>query len=219
MAIPAIAPYPMPTASDLPKKQVDWVADPARCALLLHDVQAYFLAPYDHGSALYTELLANLVALRRRAAELGVPVVYSAQPGGMTPRQRGLLHDFWGPGMSAAASDTAIVEELRPAEGDLVVTKWRYSAFVRSPLREFLAETGRDQLIVGGVYAHVGCLMTCVDAYSSDIRPFLAADAVADFGAEDHHLALDYAARCCAAVHTTAQLLDQLAVPSAGETP
>jgi isochorismate hydrolase len=216
MGIPAIEPYRMPTASELPKNRVDWWPDPDRSVLFLHDMQAYFLAPYDPDSALYGELLANVRALRERAAHLGMPVVYSAQPGDMDRAQRGLLHDFWGPGMSAREHDTAIVEVLRPADGDLVLTKWRYSAFVRSELRDVITNSGRDQLIICGVYAHVGCLMTAVDAFSFDIRPFLVADAVADFSADHHRSALDYAAQCCAAVHTTAQILDHLAVPYEG---
>jgi isochorismate hydrolase len=212
MSIPAITPYPMPSASELPDNRVDWWPDPDRAVLFLHDLQAYFLAPYEPGSSPYEELLANIRALRERAVALGIPVVYSAQPGAMDREQRGLLHDFWGPGMSAGEHDTAIVEALRPADGDLVLTKWRYSAFVRSELRGVLEKFGRDQLIVCGVYAHIGCLITAVDAFSSDIQPFLVADAVADFSADQHRLALDYAARCCAAVHTTAQTLDFLTV-------
>ncbi|MGW7003955.1 isochorismatase family protein [Streptomyces sp. NPDC054933] len=210
MGIPAIAPYPMPAEPDLPRNRVGWRPDPNRAVLFLHDMQAYFLAPYDRESAPYTQLMANTRALRDRSGELGIPVVYSAQPGDMDRKQRGLLYDFWGAGMSAHASDTRIVDPLRPADGDLVLTKWRYSAFVRSELREVIERSGRDQLIVCGVYAHVGCLMTAVDAFSADIQPFLLADAVADFSADHHRFALEYAAQCCAAVLTTAQVLSML---------
>ncbi|SFQ02922.1 Isochorismate hydrolase [Amycolatopsis arida] len=213
MGIPALAPYPMPTAPSLPANQVGWRPDPARAVLLLHDMQAYFLAPYPRGGPPFTDLMANARRLRERAAALGVPVVYSAQPGGMDRAQRGLLHDFWGPGMSRADADVRIVEELRPAEGDVVLTKWRYSAFVRSGLAELISRLGRDQLVVCGVYAHVGCLMTAVDAFSLDIQPFLVADAVADFSAEYHRLALDYAALRCAAVLPTDAVLAALGAP------
>lgn len=86
-------------------------------------------------------------------------------------------------------------------------TKWRYSAFFRSGLLERMRAHGRDQLIICGVYAHVGVLMTAVDAFTHDLETFLAADAVADFSAADHRLALDYAARCCAVVRTVKELV------------
>lgn len=210
MPIPTLEPYPMPTESSLPANQVDWRVDPARAVLLVHDMQSYFLAPFVRDNSPLTELMANTRLLRERAAELGVPVVYTAQPGGMTVGQRGLLHDFWGAGMSTHDTDTRIVDELRPAEGDVVLTKWRYSAFARSPLHKMITDAGRDQLVVCGVYAHVGCLITAVDAFSSDIQPFLIADAVADFSADYHQLALTYAAQRCAAVLSTDQVLAML---------
>lgn len=211
MPIPALDPYPMPTEPNLPANQVDWRADPARAVLLLHDMQRYFLAPFAQDESPFTELIKNARRIRDRAAELGVPVVYSAQPGGMDREQRGLLRDFWGPGMSKQEDEVAIVDDLRPAEGDLVLTKWRYSAFARSELAEVLRRSGRDQLIVCGVYAHVGCLMTAVDAFTMDIEPFLVADAVADFSADHHRLALEYAAGRCAAVVSSDQVLAALA--------
>src|SRR5207247_1829382 len=104
-----------------------------------------------------------------------------------------------------------IVDSLAPTSSDTVLTKWRYSAFHETELADLFARSGRDQLIVCGVYAHVGCLVTACDAFSRDIQPFLVADAVADFTPTDHRLALDYAARRCAAVVTTGQVLTALA--------
>lgn len=218
MAIPPFASYPMPTEQSLPANQVSWRADAARAVLLLHDMQSYFLQPYAWDDSPCAELIANAKRLRARATALGIPVVYSAQTGGMDRAQRGLLHDFWGPGMSTRDSDVKIVDELCPAEGDVVVTKWRYSAFARSGLGDLIRGAGRDQLIVCGVYAHVGCLITAVDAFSMDIQPFFVADAVADFSADYHRLALDYAALRCASVVSTAQLLEMLAAsPTAAD--
>ena len=71
-----------------------------------------------------------------------------------------------------------------------------------------MRSSGRDQLILCGIYAHIGVLMTAVDAYTHDIQPFLVSDAVADFSAERHRMALDYAARCCAVVLSTRELVE-----------
>ncbi|MGW2598873.1 isochorismatase family protein [Streptomyces klenkii] len=206
--IPRIEPYPMPTAGDLPENTAGWAADPARAVLLVHDMQRYFLGPLPQG--LRDELVANAALLRETAAALGIPVAYTAQPGGMSDEQRGLLKDFWGPGMRVDPADRRVVEPLAPAPGDWVFTKWRYSAFFRSDLLGRMRANGRDQLIVCGVYAHVGVLMSAVDAFTNDIRPFLVADAVADFSPAYHRLALEYAAARCAVVTTTKDMLGRL---------
>ena len=207
--IPAIESYPLPTELDLPANTAGWKIDPGRAVLLVHDMQRYFLAPFP--AAVRDPLVANVALVRERCAAAGVPVGYTAQPGGMTDEQRGLLKDFWGPGMRVDPHDREIVDELAPADGDRVYPKWRYSAFHRSDLLADLRAQGRDQLIICGVYAHVGVLMTAVDAYTHDIAPFVVADGVADFSAADHRLALDYAARRCAVVTTAKAVMSWLA--------
>ncbi|MFD4027513.1 isochorismatase family protein [Streptomyces sp. NPDC058576] len=199
----------MPTPDELPGNAAQWTPDPRRAVLLLHDMQRYFLRPLP-ADGTRADLVRNAARLRKRCAELGVPVAYTAQPGSMTDEQRGLLRDFWGPGMRAREADREVVDELAPAAGDWRLTKWRYSAFHHSGLLGRMREEGRDQLIVCGVYAHVGVLMTAVEAFTHDIETFLAADAVADFSREHHLFTLRYAAGRCAAVAVTDTLIDEL---------
>lgn len=203
--IPPIEPYPLPSPGDLPANTAHWKVDPDRAVLLVHDMQNYFLHPLPE--PVRSDLLRHAGLLRRRCAELGVPVAYTAQPGGMTPEERGLLRDFWGPGMRVTEADRQVAAPLAPAPGDWVLTKWRYSAFHRSDLLERMREHRRDQLVLCGVYAHVGVLVTAVEAFTNDIETFMVADAVADFSAEHHRLAMEYAAQRCAVVTTAEEVL------------
>jgi isochorismate hydrolase len=203
--LPAITAYDLPTPERLPENVARWSLNAERAVLLIHDLQSYFLAPYP--ASFQSELVRNVAVLRERCATMGVPVAYTAQPGRMAAADRGLLSDFWGPGMRTDEADRAIVPELAPARQDWVFTKWRYSAFFRSDLLDRMAAAGRDQLIVCGVYAHVGVLMTALDAFTHDIQAFLVADALGDFSADLHQLALDYAAQRCAMVISVADVL------------
>lgn len=196
--IPVIASYSLPTADELPANTATWKVDPSRAVLLVHDMQPFFLRPLPESPC--TQLIDTVAGLVHRARAVGVPVAYTAQPGGMTTEERGLLKDFWGPGMRADPADRAVVGPLAPVQGDWLLTKWRYSAFFRSGLLARMRETGRDQLVVSGVYAHVGVLMSAVEAFTNDIETFLVGDAVADFSLEHHRMALDYAAGRCAVV-------------------
>ncbi|MET9532434.1 MULTISPECIES: isochorismatase family protein [unclassified Streptomyces] len=205
-SIPPIEPYSMPTSGELPARTPRWTVDPARAVLLIHDMQRFFLRPLPDG--LRTELVRNTHALRDHCRSVGMPVAYTAQPGSMTPEQRGLLADFWGHGMRASRTDREIADPLTPAEDDWVFTKWRYSAFFKTDLLQQMRRSGRDQLVVCGVYAHVGVLMSAMEAYTHDIEAFLVADAVADFSEDDHRRTLEYASRTCAVVTTTKEVLE-----------
>lgn len=205
VGLPPIAAYSFPTSGDLPANTAGWTIDPRRAVLLVHDMQRYFLKPFP--DSVRAQLVRNASLVRAWCAERGVPVAYTAQPGGMSSEQRGLLKDFWGAGMRTEPVDREVVDELAPADGDWRFTKWRYSAFYRSDLLERMRSSGRDQLIVCGVYAHVGVLMSAVEAFTNDIETFLVADAVADFSEEYHRMALRYAAERCAVVVTAEQVV------------
>lgn len=215
-AIPAIEPYSMPGPQDLPENVAPWVVSASRTVLMVHDMQQYFMRPFPEGQSPGKELLEHCSLLREACIQLGVPVAYTAQPGGMTKDERGLLKDFWGAGMVGDSADRDIVHALAPTPDDWMMTKWRYSAFFRSDLLKRMRESDRDQLVICGVYAHVGVLTTAVEAFTNDIQTFLVADAVADFSADFHWLALRYAAQRCAVVRNTASILGDLESTPAG---
>lgn len=205
MGLPKIPSYALPADVDLAPARVGWSLDPARAALLVHDLQNYFVASFETPSPLVETVVAHINSLRDACATAGVPVFFSAQPGAQDPRDRGLQRDFWGPGMTDAPEHRAIDARVAPRPGDIVLEKWRYSAFQRTTLESMLRARGRDQLIITGVYAHIGCLLTAADGFMRDIEPFLVADALGDFSRAHHDRALEYAASRCAVVTTTAR--------------
>ncbi|MFD5461642.1 isochorismatase family protein [Kitasatospora sp. NPDC127059] len=210
MGLPRIPSYPLPAVEDLPANRVSWTVDPARAVLLVHDLQNHFLDAFPGDAAPAPELLDNVAALTKAAGANGVPVVYSAQRGGQSPAERGLQQDFWGPGIPDDPRATAIAPAVAPAPGDTVLTKWKYSAFVRTELERLLCDHGRDQLVITGVYAHIGVQATACDAWMRDVRAFVVADAVADFGPEEHRAALEWIAGRCGVVTTTGAVLGAL---------
>ncbi len=206
--LPGRVEYLLPT--EAPASHARWRLDPDRAVLLVHDMQAYFVRIYPDGSPLLDGLVANIRTLRRRCDELGVPVFYTAQQPHADVRDRGLQADVWGPGMRASAEDTDLLAALAPAEGHEVLRKWRYSAFQRSPLEPMMRARGRDQLVVTGIYANIGCLLTAADAFMRDIQPFFPADATADFSLARHLAAVDYVGQHCGQTLLTSDLLQAL---------
>jgi len=208
MGIPKIADYPMPLANSFPPNRTKWQVAPSRAVLLIHDMQEYFLRFYAPDSALITTLLQNLVRLRQWADQHQIPVVYTAQPHVQSAEDRGLLNDMWGPGLTTADPESQqIIAALAPRQDDTVLTKWRYSAFQRTDIAARMQAWTRDQLIIGGVYAHIGCMVTAGDAFMQDIEAFVVGDAVADFSESEHKMALHYIATRCGHVLDTHKVI------------
>lgn len=201
---------PVPPVRELPSSRADWTLDPSRAAVLVHDLQRYFMRPYDPQCPAMTAALASTRAVLAAAREAGLPVFYTAQRGNQDQTERGLQRELWGQGMADVPEHTEILDEVAPADGETVLVKHRYSAFQRSDLAERLAAAGRDQLVIVGVYAHIGITATAFDAFQREVQPFLVADAVADFSAAEHARALDIVAGCCGVVTRTADVVGAL---------
>lgn len=207
MAIPKLTGYALPAATEIPQNKVSWAFEPERAALLIHDMQDYFINFWGENCPMMAQVVANIAALREFCKQHNIPVYYTAQPKEQSDEDRALLNDMWGPGLTRKPEEQQVVAALAPDEDDTVLVKWRYSAFHRSPLEQMLKESGRNQLLITGVYAHIGCMTTATDAFMRDIKPFMVADALADFSRDEHLMALNYVAGRSGRVVMTEDLL------------
>ena len=207
MAIPKLTGYVLPAATEIPQNKVSWAFEPERAALLIHDMQDYFINFWGENCPMMAQVVANIAALREFCKQHNIPVYYTAQPKEQSDEDRALLNDMWGPGLTRKPEEQQVVAALAPDEEDTVLVKWRYSAFHRSPLEQMLKESGRNQLLITGVYAHIGCMTTATDAFMRDIKPFMVADALADFSRDEHLMALNYVAGRSGRVVMTEDLL------------
>jgi len=207
MAIPKLTGYALPAATEIPQNKVSWAFEPERAALLIHDMQDYFINFWGENCPMMAQVVANIAALRAFCKQHNIPVYYTAQPKEQSDEDRALLNDMWGPGLTRKPEEQQVVAALAPDEDDTVLVKWRYSAFHRSPLEQMLKESGRNQLLITGVYAHIGCMTTATDAFMRDIKPFMVADALADFSRDEHLMALNYVAGRSGRVVMTEDLL------------
>lgn len=172
-------------------------------------MQNYFLSAYSPAEEPASAVVAHIKQLIARADEANVPVFYTAQPPEQQEYRRGLLRELWGQGIQTD-DEAGIIADLTPMSHHHVITKWRYSAFSRTDLRESLAFAKRDQLIITGVYGHMGCGVSAVDAFMNDIQPFIVRDAIADFTRDDHAATINWVARRCGRVIDTADVVSGL---------
>jgi maleamate amidohydrolase len=89
-------------------------------------------------------------------------------------------------GLTENASISAIVPELAPIEGELVVNKTVPSAFFETSLRSWLTQRRVETLLIAGATTS-GCVRaSVVDALSCGFRPIVLADCVGDRAMAPH---------------------------------
>lgn len=210
MGVPAISSYPLPGQHELPANRVTWLPQKDRTALLVHDMQRYFISAFAADSSPIAPVIKHIAQLIQTCRAQGIPVFYTAQRGNQQRCDRGLQAEFWGAGMKAIPEHENIIAELQPQDGDFELVKHRYSAFQRSNLLTLMQARQRDQLMVCGVYAQIGCLMTIGEAFQHDIEAFMISDAVAAYSRAHHDQALSVVAGCSGVVMSTEQVLREL---------
>jgi ureidoacrylate peracid hydrolase len=89
-----------------------------------------------------------------------------------------LIHGTW---------DFAVVDELKPHAGDLVIVKNRYSGFARTSLDSELRSRGIRHLLFAGIATNVCVESTLRDAFFLDYWPILISDAAMAAGPAGMH--------------------------------
>lgn len=112
--------------------------------------------------------------------EKGIPIIYTRQ---INREDRvGLslgepLHDDGTPFYyNSATKNVEILDEIKPEDEDIVIDKYRWSAFYETSLDITLKSLNVEHLVIGGVVTD-GCLLTSVfDAYFRDYTIHLVKD-------------------------------------------
>lgn len=210
MAIPQIVPYSLDEALAPCETKVDWCINPKKAVLLIHDMQAYFANYYDCEQEPFVTVVNNMQAVISGARGACIPVVYTAQPSNQEPQDRALLTDFWGKGLQDNHQSHHILAAVAPCATETVYCKWRYSAFQKTTFDDDLRAQGKSQIIICGIYAHIGILSTALEGFMRDYQCFVVDDAVADFSAEEHFWARKWIAGRCGKLLNTASVVKQM---------
>lgn len=150
--------------------------------LLIVDFVNSFADPAVFGGGNIPAAIGNTVALLAAARERGWPVAHSrivfADDGGdhnvFTMKVPGMLT------LKEDAVISAIVPQLAPQAGELVVRKTVPSAFFGTSLAPWLSQRGVQTLLVAGAVTS-GCVRaSVVDAMSWGFRPLVVSDCVGD---------------------------------------
>jgi nicotinamidase-related amidase len=131
-------------------------------------------------------------ALKRRARQAGVPVVYCNDNFGKWRSDfRSLLEHCLKDGVRGQP----IAKLLRPDDEDYFVLKPKHSSFYSTTLDLLLAHLGADTLVLAGVAGNNCVMFTAHDAYLRDFRLVVPRDCVASQTEADDRYALEHMAK------------------------
>lgn len=83
-----------------------------------------------------------------------------------------------------------VIDELKPAAGDIIIPKNTYSGFFGTNLDETLKGLGVDALRLTGCVTHICVMFTASDAVLRDYKVTVVESGVAGITKEDHDAAL-----------------------------
>jgi ureidoacrylate peracid hydrolase len=179
--------------------------DPATTALVLIEFQNEFTSA---GGVLHdavapvmnkTGMLANTVALVEKARTAGVailhaPISFAAGYGEITRHPYGILKGVVdGNAFVKGTWGAAIVDDLTPADGDIVIEGKRgLDTFASTNLDFILRSKGIDTIILGGFLTNCCVESTMRTGYENGFRVLTLTDCTAATSVEEHDNAITF---------------------------
>jgi nicotinamidase-related amidase len=154
---------------------------------------------FDSGAKLLPHALKAAkatAALRKRAKEAGVPVIYCNDNFG---RWRSDFRATLEHVLKDGVRGQPVAELLAPDEHDYFVLKPKHSGFHSTTLEVLLAHLDARTLILTGIAGNFCVLFTAQDAYMRDFKLVAPRDCIASEDEADNRYALEHMAKTCKA--------------------
>jgi gluconolactonase len=179
--------------------------DPARCAMLIQDLQNDVMIEggvwADSGSPQHAKeqnVVENVKGLAAACRAKGVAVIhvwYIVEPGAPGLKlnaplfngvkdSSGVVRGTWG---------AAPAEGLEPEDGDFIVEKMRMSAWQGTKLEELLQGLGRDTVIVTGAWTNMSVEHTARTGADKGYYMVVPEDGCSTINADWHNASINYA--------------------------
>ena len=159
---------------------------PERSALLILDMQKYFLSTSSHAFIPSAQAIVPLIVeLTDVYAKKHLPVIFTRHLN--SPQNAGLMAKWWRDLIREENPLSEIIDELA-LSGGMVLKKSQYDAFFETPLTDILRERRVTQVVICGVMTHLCCETTARSAFVRGFEVFFTVDGTASYN-ERFHLA------------------------------
>jgi isochorismate hydrolase len=161
---------------------------PSQSALLVLDMQAYFLDASSHAYVPSAgAILTGIVQLIMEYSMHGRPVIFTQQIN--TASDAGMMAVWWKDLITSNNPLQGIVPEIDLSLGTLI-QKSQYDAFHQTHLEEILRGRGVTQVVICGVMTHLCCETTARSAFIRGFEIFFPVDGTATYNLAYHRASL-----------------------------
>jgi ureidoacrylate peracid hydrolase len=178
------------------------VIEPAKTALVIIDMQNYFMKPGFQGEVpMARKIVPTVNRLAAATRELGGHVVWVKNTTTGTRESWSVLHDWLQTpdrrdrryaSMELGQEGHALWGELDVKTEDAQIVKKRFSAFIQgsSDIEAYLRGRGIDTLLIGGTATQVCCESSARDAMMLNFKVIMVPDALATYSDEEQNISL-----------------------------
>ena len=162
----------------------DTIFSPGCSALLILDMQRYFLDEDSHASIPSMEaIIPGIVRLAGAFSAAGRPVIMTRHLN--TENNAGMMGRWWKDLIKKEDEMSRIIDSLSFPDAD-VIEKTQYDAFYSTKLEEILCDKEVSQVVVTGVMAHLCVESTVRSAFVRGFEVFVPVDSIATYNMELH---------------------------------
>ena len=176
------------TVADARDRHANICFNPEKAALLLLDLQEYFLQEDSHAFVPSAKaILSGVSRLANAFHKAGFPVIATRHLN--TPQDAGMMAKWWRdiilPNSARSQNITLII-----SPNTIFINKPQYDAFLNTELEELLRQKGVEQVVVCGVMTHLCCETTARSAFMRGFEVFFTVDGTATYNERLHRASL-----------------------------
>jgi isochorismate hydrolase len=156
----------------------------ATCALLVIDMQNYFLDEQSHAFVPSAKtIVATIKELITAFREYNHPIIFTRFS--LDEEDEGMMITWWNDTVKEGSEESKIIAEFT-LEKDSIIRKKKYSAFRETELNSMLRRKGIETIVITGVLTHLCCDTTARDAFMHDFDVLFVVDSTASYNEELH---------------------------------
>jgi isochorismate hydrolase len=157
---------------------------PSRSALVVCDMQAYFLDPASHANVPSAgAIVGGIIQLIKLYSSYKLPVFFTQHIN--TKENAGMMSAWWKDLITTQNPLQRIIPDIDVSLGTLI-QKSQYDAFYETQLEKLLRVRNVTQVIICGVMTHLCCESTARSAFMKGFEVFFPVDGTATYNLAFH---------------------------------